>query len=530
MAQSREIRIDQIFKGISPSQYFGAEGTYNGSTAVDSDLPIVSSDVRASGFPVPVGYTDFSGANVNDEVVSIVNNPKNTLTYVALRNGKVISYSSSLASETLVGTVTGSHIDYATYYNNYVYFFGTGASKDDVSRYGPLNNSPALTNGVWTGSTLGTQTALTNTTYPSLRSIKLPNHVAFSHGDGSLYFLDFKDGQGLVHRINTKKVTDEGDTNGTTVVSAYNALDLPFGFYPTSITNFSTSLLITGIYTIDDTVNQGRSAFVLWDPTDTESFYLGPVFLPDPLCTASLNVNGVVHLWTGNAKNGTRLSRYLGGESVQEIEYLEESMPPFAGAVDALGSRVVWGGYQTYPNTGAVVWAHGSKNAKMPQGLHCIAKTASAGATPIITALRYVLQSSNITPQMVVAWNDADNSGIDKYSTSATLASEIRWMFNIGRDFEITKISIPLAGAVAANTSIVPSVLLDDASTTKTLTEINNTNNSSDRKVVFSGVDLKDFTGSNNFILKLAWTSTNPLPVALPIIIELDVYDDENTA
>src|SRR3990167_7695594 len=164
----------------------------------------------------------------------------------------------------------------AEYYNNYIYLF-TGTN---VSRYGPLNNSPALAHNIWKGTTLGSLTALTNTTYPTLRGVTIPNHVSYVHGDGSMYFADFINGQGLIHRINTKKVTNEGDTNGTTVASAYNVLDLPFGFYPTAITNYSTATLIAGIYTVDTTINQGRSAFVLWDPTDTTSFYLGPVYLP----------------------------------------------------------------------------------------------------------------------------------------------------------------------------------------------------------------------------------------------------------
>ena len=321
-----------------------------------------------------------------------------------LSNGRLISYNSSLASETLIGTVAGGTATWAEYYNNYIYIFGTGASTDDVSRYGPLNNSPTLVDNAWKGATLGTQTALTNTTYPTLRSVSMPNHVAHVHGDNSLYFLDFINGQGLVHRINTKKVTDEGDTNGTTVVSAYNALDLPFGFYPTSIESFSKSLFITGIYTVDTTVNQGKSAFVLWDPTDTVSFYLGPIFFTDPLATACLNVNGAIYVWTGNAQNGVRLLKYIGGESVSEIVFQEEGLPPFAGAVDALGSRIVWGGFTTNPAVAGCVWAWGSKDSRIPAGLHNVMKTTSTGTSPTVSALKYVLQASNIAPRLIPAW------------------------------------------------------------------------------------------------------------------------------
>lgn len=522
---SYNLSIEQIFKGHSASQYFGTEGTFNTSIAIDPDLPIISTDVRTSGFPIPVGYAIFSGANVTSHVVRILNNPKNTLTYVVLSNGRLISYNSSLASETLVGTVAGGAAVWAEYYNNYIYIW----TPTNISRYGPLNGTPALTDTVWTGATLGTQTALTNTTYPTLRSVSIPNHVAHVHGDGSMYFTDFINGQGLIHRINTRKVTDEGDTNGSTVPSLYNALDLPFGFYPTAIESYSKSLIITGIYTVDTTVNQGKSAFVLWDPTDTVSFYLGPVFLPDPLCTAVLNVGGSVYLWTGNAQNGVRLQRYLGGETTQDIVYQEEGMPPLQSAVDALGNRIIWGGFSTNPDAGAVVWAWGSKDARLPKGLHNIIKTSSSGATPIVTALKYVLQSSNITPKPIVAWRDGTTRGIDQYSTTATLDSTIRWLFNIGQKFSIERISIPLAGAVAANTTITPTCYFDDLTITKGLTAITNTNYPAKRKVLYKGAELKDFIGQNNFVFELTFTGTNPLPPALPIRFEINVREDEAT-
>lgn len=523
----KTLKIQQIFKGHQATQYFGAEGTYQTSTAVDPDLPIVSTDVRTSGYAVPVGYAKFSGAAVDNPIIRLVTNPKNTLTYAITTGGKLISYSSSLASETTVGTVTGSNATWMEYYNNYLYIFGTGASKDDVSRYGPLNNSPSLVNNVWKGATLGSLTALTNTTYPSLRGVAMPNHVAHVHGDNSLYFCDFKNGQGLIHKISTVKVTDEGDTNGTTVPSAYNALDLPWGFYPTAIESYGTSVLITGQYTTDTIVNQGQSAFVLWDPTDTVSFYLGPVPLPDPLCTAVKNVNGIIHFWTGNAQNGVRLSQYAGGTSTRDICYQEEGLPPLAGAVDSLGGRIVWGGFSTNPSTGAIVYAYGSKDSRLPSGLHNICKTSSAGSTPNVTALKYIQQSSNVTPKVVPAWTDGTGSGIDQYSTSATLASYIRFLINVGQSFELKQLFVPFGGAVDTNTTITPKIWIDDLSSSKTLTVVNNTNYPSKRKLVAKGLELKDTLALNNMVIEFAWTGTSPLPIGFPIRVEIDLKDDE---
>jgi hypothetical protein len=523
----KTLHLNQIFKGQQAAQYFGADGTYQTSCAIDPDLPIISTDVRTSGYAVPVGMAKFSGSNVTSAVIRLITNPKNTLIYAITTNGRLISYTSAFGSETLVGTVTGTNARWAEYYNNYIYIFGTGASKNDISRYGPLNNSPTLVDAVWTGATLGSLTALTDTTYPSLRGVMMPNHAAHVHGDGSMYFCDFINGQGKIHRINTKKGTDEGDTNGTTVPSSYGALSLPFGFYPTTIEAYGTNMMITGIYTTDTTVNQGKSAFILWDPTNTVSFYQGPTPLPDPLVTATLNVNGIVHIWTGNSQNGVRLSRYVGGETVHDLVYQEEGLPPLAGAVDALGNRVVWGGFSTNPSTGAVVYAYGSKDARLPAGLHNIAKTSSSGTSPFVTALKYIQQSSNVTPKVVPAWTDGTGSGIDQYSTTATLASIMRWIINTGSKFEVKGLKIPLAGAVNSTTTITPTLYFDDLSTSKTLTAINNTNYPSLRKIIYTGSELKDTLAYNNIVLELAWTNTNPLPVGFPITVELDMKLDE---
>jgi len=523
----KTLKIESILGGMSPSRYFGEEGTFDQSLSIDPDFPVVASAIRTSGFAVPIGMAVFSGANVTARVVSIINNPKNTLTYAVLSNGRLISYDSSLGSETLVGTCAGSTASSATYYNNYIYIFGTGASVDDVSRYGPLNNSPTLVDNVWKGATLGSLTALTNTTYPTLNGVSIPNHVGHVHGDGSLYFTDFINGQGLIHRITTKKVTNEGDTNGTTVASSYNVLDLPFGFYPTDIESFSTLVIILGNYSSDGTINQGKAAFVLWEPTNTTSFLQGPTFLQDPLGTALLNVNGRIYVWSGNGQNGFKISKYLGGENVSDVALLEEGFPPFATAVDAIGNKVIWGGTTTTPSTSACVWSFGSKDSRLPEGIQNIIKTTSAGTTPIVTALKYVQQSSNIQPKAVVAWKDGTTQGIDQYSATGTLGSKLRWTFNLGQKFNIVKIRIPFGGAVAANTTITPTVYFDDLSSSQTLTTINNTNFPSSRKVIYKTPELKNFIGENNFTFELAWTGTNPLAVAMPILIEVQTHDDE---
>lgn len=511
-----DIKINSIWKGQAPSQYYGEADAFNTSLAIDPDYPIPSGS-RASGFAVPIAYSKFSGSNVNDEVIALITTPKDTKIYAVTSTGRLISYTSAFGSETLIGTVSGSAAKGAWYYNNYIYI----ATGTDLSRYGPLTSSPSLTDSVWTGATLGSKTALTNTTYPQIRSTSIPNHWGFVHFD-TAYFFDYKNGLGLVHKLKTTKTTQEGDTNDN---SAYNVLDLPLNWYPVAGTSFGTDIAIIAIQTTDTTVNQGKAAMFLWNTTDA-SFYK-MALLPDPIATAILYDNGALKIWCGNTQSGTRVVQYNGGDNFSEICYDEEGTPPLAGAVESNGGRLMWGSWTTYPSVSAGVKSYGSKNRKLPSGIHNIVKSTSTGATPLVTAIKLVQQTDNKTPQLVVGWTDASAQGIDNYSSSATQSSVLRWMFNIGKQFNVESLRIPLGGAVAANTTITPKFYMDDLSSNQTLTAINNTNYPSARKVFYKTPELVGVQGENNLVFELAWTGTNPLPVAMPIQLVVNVHDDE---
>ena len=524
-------RIESIFEGQSSTQYFGSENQFNTSVAIDPDLPI-GSDVKTSGMLVPTRYEKFSGTEIDGFPNWIVTQPKTTNSFVYTSAGKLHSFNSSLVmratdekSTALPISITGGAGNGTAYYNNFIYL----AEATDVSQYGGMDQgaSIALTENVWTGAKLGSLAALTNTTYPSIRGTPIPNHPMHVHGDNSCYFGDVVDGQGVLHKIRTTKTTIEGDTNDTSV---FNALDLPFGFFPTDIESWGTDIVIAAIQTTDTTINQGRAAIFVWEPTNVDSFYRGPIYLPDPLVTAMSNINGVVHIWSGNSVNGVRISRYIGGDTIEEIVYLEEGVPPFAGAVDALGSRLVFGGYTTYPVASASVLSFGSKRRDLPRGLHNIVKTTSAGATPMVFSTKFVQQDSNVAPKLVVGWGDGSAKGLDKTSTSATFGSVFRsGMMRIGKKFEIKQVRIPLGAAVAANMTITPKLFFDDASSSVTLTAINDTNfTNSERKIIYKNPELKSARGENNVFLELTWTGTVALPVTLPIEIDITTFDDES--
>lgn len=533
----QNLQIENILEGWSTTDYFSSKGQYNSSLGVDPDYPATSSATKTSGVLVPTRYEKFSGTELTGYPNWIITNNKTSDSYVYTSTGLVHSFNSSIAMRTTDAatapasfplTLTGGAGNGGAYYNNYIYF----AEATDISEYGPLTDSGgaatsvAETENVWTGAKFG-KTALSNVTYPSLQGIAIPNHPMHVHTDTSMYIGDTLAGQGVIHRLNTKKTTHEGDTNGTTVPSAYNALDLPFGYYPTDIESYGTDIVVAAIQTTNATINQGKAALFFWDPTNTDSFYR-QIALPDPLVTAILNVNGILYIWSGNASNGVRISRYIGGETVSEVAYSEEGTPPFAGAVDALGSRLVWGISTTYPATSASVAAFGSKNDSLPKGIHNIARSTASGTTPTITSVKYVQQASNISPRVIIGHGTTTAWGLDKLSTSATFTSIWRSkIFNINQRFVLKKLSIPMAGAVDANTTITVKIFLDDLSSSVTLPVINNTNFPSSRKVMYKANDLLTATGENNFLIEIAWTGTTSMPVLVPIQLRVDISEDE---
>lgn len=526
------IIINNIWGGIAASDNFLSEGQYSYGIGIDPEAPIsdASGDKRSSGVIRPTAYEDFSGANVTDTPLWFTTTPKDTKLYAYLANGRLISYSSALGSETLVGTATSSSGNGFAYYNNYLYM----ATNTNVSRYGPLNGSASLTNSVWTGSTLGSQTALTDTTYPTIRSEEMPNHIMHVHGDNKLYFGDFKDGQGMIHYIKTKKTTDEGDTNDG---STYNALDLPFGFMPVAIASFGTDLAIAAIQTSDSTLKQGGAKLFLWD-TFSDSFY-ADIDLVDSLVTAMKSINGILYIWsgpvsTGSAEsNGYRISIYQGGTAAQQVHYSDSGSCPLPGAVAGVGQRLMWGTFTQLPTTTPgtpnyypVVMAIGARDSRLPTGIHCIAHATAAGTASdgTVTALINAEQDSFSYPKLILGHRDAGGAGIDKQSTTYR-ESIFRYPVYVGSRYAIKRIRIPLFNAIDANTTITPVIFTDSysGSSANDLDTINSTNYPNSEKYLNW---FPDINGEHDFTLQLNFSGTGLDPVLLPIRIDVEVYED----
>lgn len=363
-----EIKINTIFDGIQPSALFGQDDEFLESIGIDPDMPRTdgSTDLKTGGIIRPVNYEKFSGDKLKFYPIAIITTPKTSNVYVVTRTGFLIRYDSALENEVILARVAGGGhgAEGAFYYNNYIYICTPG----DVSRYGPLDGTPTSINNVWTGATLGSQTALVNNDYPeSLLSTQYLKHYGVTHVDGAAYFLDFKDGIGYVHQIQTKKTTVEGDTNDG---SDYGILDLPPNYLPISITSYGNDLVVSASLTNKNAIQQGKAALFFFNPADTIPSFYNIVQLPDSICSGLIYENGFLYGMSGDLNGGYRLFQYVGGDTIQTLKYLEDGNCPLQGAVDGIANKIIWAADTTIPMTSSGLWGYGSKSDLFPRGLH----------------------------------------------------------------------------------------------------------------------------------------------------------------
>ncbi len=513
-------KISSIAGGWSVCDYYNINGQFLSSVGIDPDMPPDDSSNKPCGYIRPTVMTKFSGANVDAAPLWILTNPKDNKIHVLTNNGKFISYTSAFASETLIATLATCSGNGAAYYDNYLYL----ARNADLGRYGPLNGTPALDDDWWTA--VLTLTALHDTVYPSINGVEMPNHAMHRHTDDKLYFCDVNaSNKGIINYVKTTKTTVEGDTNDTSV---YNALDFDYGEYPVSIETYQTDLAIALIEGTDTVIKQMKAKLSFWDTSSSSYYLITSVELADPLITALKNVNGVLYVFSGFATGGCRVSKVVSGYSLEEVVWLPEEFPPISsGAVDHILNRFVWGSNTIEPEASGSVFAIGSKQRKFPLGLHNVARCSGSGASPIVTAVKYVQQNGKIMLP-VIGWKDSGGYGLDKVGTTYANHNVIRLEVVVpeqyGDDFSLEMLRIPFAQAIAANMILKVYVYADDATNTpvaddNSLTTVNNANYSGQRYVkIYPKMRFK-----NNFFIQLEWEGTALLTVALPItgIIEI---------
>ncbi len=464
------LAIKTILPGFSASDNIRKKGEFGASLGIDPILPDQDGGIQPSGIIRPTQYVKFSGSNVNATPLFIIPNPKNTNVYVFLSNGRIVRYNNSLGSETLIGTLTNAKCNGAEYYDNYINFAGTVLQ----GRYGPLDGTPSLTQDYWNG-TLGL-TALRNETYPKINGVTIPNHFMWRHTDNKLYICDvLVSNKGALHSLKTTKTTVEGDTDDG---SDHDTLDLNFGWWPVVMCSFETYLLIAMIEGVSTTVLQKPARLILWD-TVSDSFqdvtidgnFTEPIISAlQPLSDGSV----MIYSGKGGTQRGCRVSRFLSLNAVQHIGYYADMFPPLQGAVDAYAGRNIFGTGCTIPTEAACAIAEGSPIPDMPLGTHNIIKSTLAGASPMVSALKYVQQdNADLVP--IIGTKDADSTQLEKLTNST-------------------------------NTSLVIKVYFDNASKSITLATIDNT---SIRWASRHEIEIKseNLQGKNDFYIEFVWSN-----------------------
>jgi len=462
----------------------------------------------------------FSGTAITGAPLWMIPNPKNTDMYVYTYDGKVHVVNSSLAMGTALNggaAMTNASGNGGEYYDNKIIL----PKEADVAVYQIWNTT--LVQNYWTG-TLGL-TALSNTTYPSINGVEIPNHMAYRHTDNKCYFCDVADNRGILSYIKTKKTTAEGDTDDSSV---YNALDFPYGWYPTCITSFGKYLLIALIEGISTAVKQKPAKLALWNTYGSSFEDVTPDNFADPLITAVKNVNGTVYVFSGSAAGGCSVWRFLSVNMLDAVAYLPDAYPPFQGAVDHLMTRTVFGTKTEVPSEIGVVYALGSIYPSLAQstGLHGIIRANDDGAAnPHVTALKYFQQNAS-KPQPITGWKtDTPTYGLDKLSTTYQTSILVDEVQRIGRKFTITRVQIPFIQAIAANMVLTVKIYFDGGSSNTTIATINNTNYSDSERNIVIRHDI-DIEGRNDFYLQLEWSGSALLTVEVPITISVKILED----
>jgi hypothetical protein len=517
--KTQQIRIESIWGGISALPYQSRDDEYYASILVDPDVGSTPGAIQ------PRAATGTGEAVFANSALWVVPTPKTSEYFVYDADGSVYSSSSSFAGIGDLndgGTASGNG---AAYYDNYLYC----ARDTTIARYGPLNGTPAWTDDYWV-STLG-KTTLSNTSYPSslYGNISRPNHFLHRHSDGRLYIADVVGNQGTLHYIATTKTTVEGDTDNG---SKYNALDLPFGYWPVCLTSYG-SMIVAAVFEGNTSGSgYGRSKIIFWDgisdsPNQTIDLPFG-----DRLISAMLNVNGVLYVWSGSDQiSFTRISRYIGGDSFEQVRTIDSPLP-WPGAVDHSLARIFFGGVSNISAVGLsdqpCVYALGSNNVG-GLSLHAVHGLSSTGASEI-TALK--LRTTSFDPSISIMWAGG-SSGTDGFTEDIGTYRNgpyplwVSKFYRIGAPFKITKIRFE--GSGSSSSEITPTIHTDFGSFTGAsngLPVITSANypGTTNAVIVMRPVGV---TGEMYFALQFQWTvHTSPIAIPPTIIIEYEPTHD----
>ncbi len=365
-------------------------------------------------------------------------------------------------------------------------------------------------------------------------TIYFPNHILKRHSDGRMYVADVVGNQGTLHYVKTTKTTVEGDTNNG---STYNAVQVGYGLYPTAMESYGEQMVIAFFEGNDTGVRGKTSKLAFWDTTSDNVNSIIWVEFPDSIITALKNVNGILYITTTNPRSiGFRVSRLIGGYTIQEVAYTELGQAPLAGGVDGTANRLIFGSATSVPRQAACVLSLGLQKGALGPGLFNIASfedgvMASAAILPNMSYATGEATSGFGFYTPMVGWSGGDYNGeVSVISPSGSYDTQIWWsqMYRIGRPGVIKKIRIPLAQKLINGMAIVPKIYADDGETVYTLKEANYTNDPNVYVIKRNDTDASGeiLNFQHSFFLVLEWNGTVLCTVSLPIEIEYEVIND----
>lgn len=509
-----------ILGGMSETYDFSTEGQYLAALGIDPEL-ILANKVKPSNTIAPTKYSEFSGIELDSAPMWITGAPTTTGVYVFGANGTLIAYNgATMTTGVSIGTPTSDGTtalpgqgDGLIAYNDYIY----AALRDDVARYGPLSaTAPSWTNSYWVGS-LGQSAISSSATYPGIRTVTYPGHVLYTHNDGRTYVSEYDGSNGRLHSFTT-------DANGTNGSATYNDLTLPPQMMPTAVCRYGEDIAVLctpqGRYDLGTIPKSQGAALYFWDAIATHRFYR-EIPIHEPIATGMVNKNGELFVLAGNIDTGVKLLKYIGGDSFQTLVALPEGSPPPAGAVDAVGNMIAWGGYVTYPTDAAGAFTYGHRSSKLPtEALHHIARISqTTDILPIVTCLRFLQRSNN----PVIGWRTDTGFGVDKKSGGTYSSIFQTRKFLVNKPGTVKRIRFSLGSIMQSGVVIQPSVYVDNEAANTSLDQINPTNySSSERFIDLQGLQVNF---KNDFYVRFDFTGTQEIAIQLPIEIEVE-YED----
>ncbi len=525
--------IQSIRQGISASPYVTGEAQYHAGIAIDPQLAIdTSATINGPSMqirPTPVERVDTS-ENLNAKPIFIAGNPSHPdeVIIVGLENGKFVAFDEEMNQQTsgFPKDPSGvSSLQGMAYYNNFYYFIGN----NDVEKYGPMDGSPS-TSSFWS-SQFATPKIEAPTVGGVVSGQNIPSQTPFFHAaNNKLYFPSFRNGNGYINYIRTKKGTANGDTNddsGQGADDQLGTLKLP-GLVPVAISNWGDDIAILVWQAFGNSTRKGitnQAYMVLWDTVSQNPYRYVP--LGEPYATAIVNNGGNLIVFAGTSEGATRVQRYLGNFRMETLATVEAE-PPMPGAATFIGDRLYWAGRSLYPENKPCVWALNYLHPESGEGaLHNVAVAdGDSNEEGDRVYCIYPKPKNDFNNTQLILGSYTDNLSPRLDTTTGTSLNRAVWRSKVifsHNNFQIDKIEFNLGADVDANTTIEVRVHADDGQNETLIGTIDNTSNS-----VHDGRKVRLFPSleaDSNFFLEFIWTGSSMVPINLPIQIVFTQYD-----